>query len=156
MRIPGILLLALVLSLSALSETLDGGLVQLPSEKEIQVLDANEWRTADVPIKDDFVQIIDGDYSSFYIKRLVPTSVDWVSDCYEVRLTLDKPPKRPGVFLRLWNWLWGIKRPPPVNGMYRFCYPSLHVAGMGKCGTSAIFQFFGDHTQYIAAKLGTD
>jgi hypothetical protein len=27
---------------------------------------------------------------------------------------------------------------------------------MGKCGTSAIFQFFGDHTEYIAAKLGKE
>ncbi|KAJ1403065.1 hypothetical protein B484DRAFT_405229, partial [Ochromonadaceae sp. CCMP2298] len=82
--------------------------------------------------------IVDGDYGSFYIKRLPPSMIDWVNDCYGLT----------GVMGNM-----GLAVGPQE---FQLLLPVLHVAGRGKCGTSAIFQFFGDHTDYIAAHLGKE
>jgi len=94
------------------------------------MLDTKDWRTTDVSITfDAFTEIVDGEKGSFYIKRLKPSTgeliEEWVHDCYEVRL--DSAPRAYG------------------KEDFKFCYPSLHIAGMGKCGTSALYDFFAHH-----------
>jgi len=102
-----------------------------------EVLDTKDWRTTDVSITfDAFTEIVDGETGSFYIKRLEPSKTDWAHDCYEVRL--DNSPRA-----------YKAKAED-----FKFCYPSLQIAGMGKCGTSALFDFFAHHTESITKLAG--
>jgi len=100
-----------------------------------QVVKTKDWRTTEVSIDSkSFTKIVDaeGRETSFYIKRLAPSKEDWVHDCYEVRLDNTGSASD-----------------------YKFCYPSLHIAGMAQCGTSSLFQFFAQH-EPIAAHLGKE
>jgi hypothetical protein len=98
--------------------------VSLPQFPQI---DTKKWQfdTKNVTINIvSFTEIRDG-LDRFYIKRLAPSKADWVHDCYEVR-----------------NNTAG-------DADFKFCYPSLHVAGVAKCGTSSMFGMLTHHTESI-------
>ena len=64
-------------------------------------------------IGNDYVTLIDSDGSSFEIKRLFPIK-EQISSCYMLKKN---------------------------NLFSQFCYPSILVAGVAKCGTSAMYSF---------------
>jgi hypothetical protein len=96
-----------------------------------QILDSsNKYRSANVTINVDSFTEIRNESGSFFIKRLAH-GADWVHDCFEVRKEHD------------------ILREYDAALDFKFCYPSLHVAGIAKCGTSALYNLFTNHHKSI-------
>jgi hypothetical protein len=100
-----------------------------------QIVDTKNWRfdTKNVTINADSLTEIRDGQDRFYMKRLAPSKTDWVNDCYEVRSDSDK-----------------------LDADFKFCYPSLHVAGMGKCGTSSVFSLLTHHADITDQNLGKE
>jgi hypothetical protein len=110
-----------ILCLFALLTKLAVSLPQFP------YIDTKKWQfdTKNVTINTDSLTEIRDGTDRFYIKRLAPAKTDWVHDCYEVRTNT------------------------AGDADFKFCYPSLHVAGVAKCGTSSMFGMLTHHTESI-------
>ena len=70
-----------------------------------------------IDIGNQFANVTDIDKSFFEIRRL-PKLLTQTGSCYEMRKGKE---------------------------LISFCYPSIHVAGISKCGTSAMYNFLGNH-----------
>ena len=68
---------------------------------------------------DNFTTVTDHDGSTFSLKKL---NLPTRRSCYE------------------------LKKNEEIT---RFCYPSIHIAGIAKCGTSAVYAFLANRSEYI-------
>jgi hypothetical protein len=73
----------------------------------------------------EFSTVIDSDQSQFLIRRLADASHgNILRSCYEMKKGRERN---------------------------KFCYPNLHVAGIGKCGTTALYDFFKEHNSVVVS-----
>ena len=90
----------------------------------INVDNVNESVT---PLSTEFATIVDSDSSTFLIRRLTSDSTRSARSCYEMK---------------------------KLKESVKFCYPNLHIAGIGKSGTSALYEFFTEHATQIKRAHG--